>query len=221
MIPESVAGDILSKKIMLLCWRTETGSVFFEEGRPTHNLSKSTSHFLIVRFKGEQNSYQNQASSTVDTTSKTFWDWQGKSDVSLHTAVFVFDAYLCKWLPWWLSSQESTCNTGDTSSIPRLGRSSGEGNGNPLQYFCLENSMDRGTWKAIVDGVAKSCTWLNNNKYLCKHISLYIKSKSSISTKWQTELEANGPDHIYVCKYITECSLFEVITLGGRGKLLI
>ena len=72
MIPESVAGDILSKTIMLLCWRTETGSVFFEEGRPTHNLSKSTSHFLIVRFKGEQNSYQNQASSTVDTTSKTF-----------------------------------------------------------------------------------------------------------------------------------------------------
>ena len=124
----------------------ETGSVFFEEGRPTHNLSKSASHFLIVRFKGEQNSYQNQASSTVDTTSKTFWDWQGKSDVSLHTAVFVLDAYLCKGLPWWLSSQESTCNKGDTSSIPRLGRSSGEGNGNPLQYFCLENSMDRGTW---------------------------------------------------------------------------
>ena len=40
----------------------------------------------------------------------------------------------------------SACNLGDPSSIPGLGRSSGEGNGNPLQYYCLENSMDRGAW---------------------------------------------------------------------------
>ena len=40
----------------------------------------------------------------------------------------------------------SACNAGDLGSIPALGRSPGEGNGNPLQYFCLENSMDRGTW---------------------------------------------------------------------------
>ena len=38
---------------------------------------------------------------------------------------------------------ESACSTGDLALIPELGRSSGEGNGNPLQYFCLENSMDR------------------------------------------------------------------------------
>ena len=42
--------------------------------------------------------------------------------------------------------KESTCNVGDLGSIPRLGRSLGEGNGNPLQYSCLENSMDRGAW---------------------------------------------------------------------------
>ena len=40
----------------------------------------------------------------------------------------------------------SACNLGDPSSIPGSGRSSGEGNGNPLQYYCLENSMDRGAW---------------------------------------------------------------------------
>ena len=40
----------------------------------------------------------------------------------------------------------SACNAGDPGSIPGLGRSPGEGNGNPLQYSCLENSMDRGTW---------------------------------------------------------------------------
>ena len=46
-------------------------------------------------------------------------------------------------------------NVGDVGLIPGLGRSSAEGNGNPLQYSCLENLMDRGTWWAIVCGVAK------------------------------------------------------------------
>ena len=43
-------------------------------------------------------------------------------------------------------SKESACNAGDPGSIPGLGRSPGEGNGNPLQYSCLENPMDRGAW---------------------------------------------------------------------------
>ena len=49
---------------------------------------------------------------------------------------------------WMLSSdgKESACNAGDPGSIPGLGRSPGEGNGNPLQYYCLENPMDRGAW---------------------------------------------------------------------------
>ena len=46
-------------------------------------------------------------------------------------------------------------NTGDMGSIPGLGRSPGEENGNPLQYSCLENSMDRGAWRDIVHGVMK------------------------------------------------------------------
>ena len=47
-------------------------------------------------------------------------------------------------------------NAGDTSSIPGLGRSPGEGNGNSLQYSCLENPMDRGDWWATVQGITKS-----------------------------------------------------------------
>ena len=47
----------------------------------------------------------------------------------------------------------SAYNAGDPGSIPGLGRSPGEGNGNPLQYPCLENSMAKGTWQAIVNGV--------------------------------------------------------------------
>ena len=53
-------------------------------------------------------------------------------------------------------------NIRDMGSIPESGRSPGEGNGNPLQYSCLENSMDRGAWKAIVHGVAKSWTLLSD-----------------------------------------------------------
>ena len=53
---------------------------------------------------------------------------------------------------------ESAYNAGDLGSIPGLGRSPGEENGNPLQYSCLENPMHRGVWWAIVDGVSKSWT---------------------------------------------------------------
>ena len=52
--------------------------------------------------------------------------------------------------------KESACNAGDSDLIPGLERSPGEGNGNLLQYSCLENPMDRGDWWATVHGVAKS-----------------------------------------------------------------
>ena len=52
----------------------------------------------------------------------------------------------------------SVYNAGDPGSTPGLGRSLGEGNGNPLQYYCLENPTDRGAWQATVHGVAKSQT---------------------------------------------------------------
>ena len=51
--------------------------------------------------------------------------------------------------------KESTCNVDDLELIPGLGRSPGGGHGNPLQYSCLENSMDRGAWWATVDGSRK------------------------------------------------------------------
>ena len=58
--------------------------------------------------------------------------------------------------------KESACNAGDLDSIPGLGRSPGEGNGNPLQYSSLENPMDRGAWWATVHGVVKSRTQLSD-----------------------------------------------------------
>ena len=68
--------------------------------------------------------------------------------------------------------KESACNardTGDESLIPGLGRSPGERNGNPLQYLCLENSMDRGVWQSVVHGVPKNWTWLSDfTFFLCR-----------------------------------------------------
>ena len=62
---------------------------------------------------------------------------------------------LLEVLPWWLSGKEYACNAGDVGSIPGLGRSPGEENGNPFQYSCLENPTDRGAWPAMVYGVAR------------------------------------------------------------------
>ena len=53
-------------------------------------------------------------------------------------------------------SQESACNVGHLGLIPALGRSPGGGNGNPPQYSCLENPMERGAWQAVVHRIAKS-----------------------------------------------------------------
>ena len=63
--------------------------------------------------------------------------------------------YLCDV---WFSGKESAHNMGDPGSIPGSGRSPGEGNGNQLEYSCLENPTDGGTWQATVYGVTESDT---------------------------------------------------------------
>ena len=60
------------------------------------------------------------------------------------------------------NGEEFACNAGDLGSIPGSGRYPGKGNGNPLQYSCLDNSMDRGAWQATVSGAAKNQTRLSN-----------------------------------------------------------
>ena len=69
------------------------------------------------------------------------------------------------WLPWWLSDKESAYQAGNSGSIPGLGRSPGEGDGNSFLYSCLENSMDRGVWWATVQGVVKNWTGPNTHTH--------------------------------------------------------
>ena len=70
------------------------------------------------------------------------------------------DLAICENILWiyprWLSGKEFTCQTEDAGSSPGSGRSPEGGHGNPLQYFCLENPMDRGVWEAAVHAVAES-----------------------------------------------------------------
>ena len=74
-------------------------------------------------------------------------------------------------LPWWLSNKETAYNAGAPAvmaSIPRSGRSPGGGHGNPLNYSCLENPMDRGAWWATVHWVTKSQTrlkWFRKSRH--------------------------------------------------------
>ena len=82
---------------------------------------------------------------------------QGKE---CHKSPFLF--LFSRNFPGGSDYKASTYNAGDLGSIPGLGRSTGEGNGNSIQYSCLENPMDGGAWWATVHGVAKSQTRLSD-----------------------------------------------------------
>ena len=85
--------------------------------------------------------------------------------------------------PYSSVDKESACSAGDPGSIPGLGRSPGEGNGNPFQYSCLENPMDGGAWWATVHGVAKSQTRLSYFFFLSFFIFLAaLNNKNLFST---------------------------------------
>ena len=104
--------------------------------------------------------------------------------------------------------QESACNmgvTGDTSLIPGLGRSPGGGNGNPLQYSCLKNPMDRGAWWATVQRVSKNWTRLSNSP----------PKTDLIKQDQVTGLPfLSSPGHLSVVAF----SLFSSVSLGPPGS---
>ena len=73
------------------------------------------------------------------------------------------------------------CNAGDLGSIPGSERSPGEGNGNTLQYSCLENPMDGEAWQATVHGVAKNQTWLSDFTHSLNSLTLHVSDISSMT----------------------------------------
>ena len=75
-------------------------------------------------------------------------------------------------LPWWLNIKASAYNAGDAGFTPGSGRPLGGGNGNLLQYVCLENSMDSEAWQAVVHRIAESD--MTEHIYLHTYIAIYL-----------------------------------------------
>ena len=102
--------------------------------------------------RGASGSYSPLGHKESDTTEQ----------LSLSSVVFSVKYYDLVGFPGSSEVKASVSNVGDPGLIPGSGRSPGEGNGNPLQYSCLENSMVRGAWWATVHGVTKGWTRLND-----------------------------------------------------------
>ena len=99
-------------------------------------------------------------------------------------------------LPCGSDGEQSACSAGDPGLIPGSGRSSGEGNGNPSHYYCLENSMDREAWLITVHGIAKN--WIQLS--YCHLTSLqYIFQ----DPQWMPEIvNSTKPYKYHVISYI-------------------
>ena len=125
---------------------------------------------------------------TFEFSPALYWNHKNFFGLILHLLKLQFwfkIIYSAQWL------KNPPANSGDVGSIPGSGRSPGEGNGNPLQYSCLENPMDRGAWWATVHGVAKkldTTKQLQNNNNSGERPSYY---------SWTWSLEMAG-DHAIV-----------------------
>ena len=94
----------------------------------------------------------------------------------IQASVLALNHFFKTCFPCGSDSKESGCNAWDLGSIAGSGRSLGEGNGLPFQYSCLENSMDRNAWRAIIRGIAKSCTQSSDYTFtLLSLLSLYTQ----------------------------------------------
>ena len=123
-------------------------------------------------------------------------------------------------LPQWLSGKESACNVGDTGSIPRLRRSPGEENGNPLQHSCLRNPMDRAAWQATVQGVAMIWTLLSD--WIATQIEHYHSKRLPLAMHWYWILEMQLIWIEIIYKYKTYAGFYRLGTeiLKNEGQWL-
>ena len=132
----------------------------------THNLNQKTNPSVFkVCCQGREMRFM-----TFRTWQKGQLRWEGKQDSYKDSSVLI-DFFpskslhlgtLCEGFPDASVVENQLVNAGDAGSIPGLGSFSGVGNGNPLQYSCLENPMDRGAWKATIREVINSWTWLSD-----------------------------------------------------------
>ena len=115
-------------------------------------------------------------------------------------------AYKTQEFPQWLSGKDTSCKfrrCRSKRSIPGSGRSPGIGNGNPLQYSCLENSTDRGALRVILHGVAESRTWLNNSAHA--HTRTHMHAHMHTHTCTHTCTCTHAHTHTCTCTCTHAC----------------
>ena len=119
-------------------------------------------------------------------------EWQ---QIELYGSTFRW-VFFNSRLPWWLSGKEPTWDAGDVCWIPGLGRSLGEGHGNPLQYSCLGNPMNRGAWQLLFLGSQRvGHGWANNTFFSIVNTRLY---RVLPATGGRTELGGPALSYIWV-----------------------
>ena len=127
-----------------------------------HLHMEMTRHDSCLSVKLPKGLIQEVIHTQNDTANQT-WEkcylwvlWDKEEEVIIKPGNTILKLKNCLWgFPCSSVGKESACNAGDPGPIPGSGRFPGEGNGNPLQYSCLENPMDRGAWQATIHGVAR------------------------------------------------------------------
>ena len=146
------AGEVLKTvALILLCF---VGHVTWHMGS---SLTRDRTH---VPYIGSTESTTGPQRKFKNGNSAVFYEWITEGSET------------CDF-PGGSVGKESACNAGDPGSIPGMGRSPGEGNGNPPPYPCLGNPTDREAWWVIIHGVAKSWSWL----------SMHAHTHNSITSK--------------------------------------
>ena len=148
---ESYASRLRVKTVMLPRWLSVKN--------PPANAGDVGSIPGLGRFPGEGNGYPFQYSGLENPMDRGAWQATIHGVAKSRTGLSDFH------FPCWLSVKNPPANAGDLGLISGPGRSPGEGIGYPLQYSCLENSTDRGVWRATVHGVAKGRTQLSGFQF--------------------------------------------------------
>ena len=154
------------------------------QGLPWKRILK----ILILRSE----KYESFKCSQENSNDSVWLEWKVMASKHTHSDYFMFTIYY-NGFPGGSDSKESACNAGDPGSIPGLGRSPGEGTGNPLQYSCLQNPLDRGGWRATVH-------WLQRVRQDWV-INTYCVSVQLLSHVWlfATQMDDHRPKPAVVC----------------------
>ena len=124
---------------------------------------------------------------------------------------------VCIGFPGGSVGEEPSCNAGDSGSVPGLGRSPGGEHGSPLQCSCLENSMDRGTWWAIVHRITKSWTRLNQlSIHECTHA--YTHTHRDIADCFRRDLSSTIRETPEIMSLSPQKYVYSVEEVGTTDK---